>query len=259
MADNTRIDNGTTGDNIATDDVGGVTHQRMKVEFGDDGSATDVSATNLRWSFDPVKGFPWNGYYLFRRPSRRGDEDRICVSRYLTQYRAGEIGAMQVQLGPGVLSSNQQQVFIDDFAPGGAPEVDLDDRASMLYTLPAADIAQCVEATIGFRKTRGHGERVCVDFDREQPGTVPNPFERDGATFCVHQLRRLEATRRPPDGPWWSGRLERRLPWADRSAMRSEHGAGCDRAQRAWRATILTTTPRPILLSRRKLSAHSAG
>jgi hypothetical protein len=46
MSDNTRIDNGTTGDNIATDDVGGVKHQRMKVEFGDDGSATDVSATN---------------------------------------------------------------------------------------------------------------------------------------------------------------------------------------------------------------------
>lgn len=45
MSDKTRIDNGTTGDNIATDDVGGVKHQRMKVEFGDDGSATEVSAT----------------------------------------------------------------------------------------------------------------------------------------------------------------------------------------------------------------------
>jgi hypothetical protein len=46
MADNTTLNPGTAGDVIATDEIGGIKHQRVKVEFGVDGSATDVSATN---------------------------------------------------------------------------------------------------------------------------------------------------------------------------------------------------------------------
>lgn len=46
MADNTRVPVATVGDDIATDDVAGVKHQRVKVEFGADGSATDVSPVN---------------------------------------------------------------------------------------------------------------------------------------------------------------------------------------------------------------------
>ncbi len=42
MADNVQITTGT-GPTVATDDVGGVQHQRVKVEFGADGAATDVS------------------------------------------------------------------------------------------------------------------------------------------------------------------------------------------------------------------------
>ena len=43
IVDNVAITAGS-GTTIATDDVGGVQHQRVKVEFGADGSATDVSA-----------------------------------------------------------------------------------------------------------------------------------------------------------------------------------------------------------------------
>lgn len=46
MADNTTLNAGTGGDVIATDDIGGVKHQRVKVEFGPDGSASDVSTAN---------------------------------------------------------------------------------------------------------------------------------------------------------------------------------------------------------------------
>ncbi len=47
MADNTRINlNQTAGDIIAADEVAGVKHQRVKCEFGIDGSATDVSLVN---------------------------------------------------------------------------------------------------------------------------------------------------------------------------------------------------------------------
>jgi hypothetical protein len=44
VADNTVLNSGSGGDTIASDDIGGVKHQRVKVEFGADGSATDVAA-----------------------------------------------------------------------------------------------------------------------------------------------------------------------------------------------------------------------
>lgn len=46
MADNTTLNAGSGGDTIASDDIAGVKHQRVKIEYGTDGSATDVSDTN---------------------------------------------------------------------------------------------------------------------------------------------------------------------------------------------------------------------
>jgi hypothetical protein len=46
VADNTTLNTGSGGDVIATDDIGGVKHQRVKIEHGDDGSATDVSSAS---------------------------------------------------------------------------------------------------------------------------------------------------------------------------------------------------------------------
>jgi hypothetical protein len=52
MADNTVINAGSGGDTIATDDIGGVKHQLVKVEFGAADSATQVS---------PLAGLPIAG------------------------------------------------------------------------------------------------------------------------------------------------------------------------------------------------------
>ena len=46
MADNTTLNAGSGGNVIATDDISSVHHQMVKVEFGADGSATPVDATN---------------------------------------------------------------------------------------------------------------------------------------------------------------------------------------------------------------------
>jgi hypothetical protein len=43
VADNVVLDAGSGGDTCAADDIGGVKHQRVKIEHGADGSATDVS------------------------------------------------------------------------------------------------------------------------------------------------------------------------------------------------------------------------
>lgn len=46
MADNTTLNPGTGGDTIATDDIAGVKHQLVKLEYGAADSATQVSPTN---------------------------------------------------------------------------------------------------------------------------------------------------------------------------------------------------------------------
>lgn len=46
MADNTLLNVGTGGDTIATDDIGGIKYQRVKVTFGVDGAASDVALAN---------------------------------------------------------------------------------------------------------------------------------------------------------------------------------------------------------------------
>ncbi len=46
MADNTRVEVAGTGDDIATDDIAGIKHQRVKIEYGTDGNATEVSDSN---------------------------------------------------------------------------------------------------------------------------------------------------------------------------------------------------------------------
>ena len=46
MSDNTVLNLGTGGDTIATDDISGVKHQYVKIEYGADNSATPVSLAN---------------------------------------------------------------------------------------------------------------------------------------------------------------------------------------------------------------------
>ncbi len=46
MPDNITLDPGTGGATLAADDIGGVVHQRVKMQFGADGSATDVSTAS---------------------------------------------------------------------------------------------------------------------------------------------------------------------------------------------------------------------
>ena len=46
MADNVTLDPGSGGATLATDDIAGTQHQRVKIQYGTDGSATDVSDTN---------------------------------------------------------------------------------------------------------------------------------------------------------------------------------------------------------------------
>ena len=46
MPDNVTLNSGSGGATLATDDIAGVQHQRVKIQYGADGAATDVSDSN---------------------------------------------------------------------------------------------------------------------------------------------------------------------------------------------------------------------
>ena len=46
-----------------------------------------VNGIHLRWAFKRDLGFPWYGYYLFRRLHRAGEP--LCLSHAITVYRRG--------------------------------------------------------------------------------------------------------------------------------------------------------------------------
>ena len=60
MADNTTLNSGSGGDVIASDDLSGVKYQRVKVNYGEDGYAQDVSPLHPM----PV-GLPWGSQDTF--------------------------------------------------------------------------------------------------------------------------------------------------------------------------------------------------
>src|SRR5215207_1254778 len=74
---------------------------------------------HLRWAFDAAKGFPWYGYYLFRRPATREGPQR-CLNRELKRQRPSLWPSPQLPLGFGELISDQPLVFTNDFPPADA-------------------------------------------------------------------------------------------------------------------------------------------
>lgn len=141
---------------------------------------------HLRWTFDPIKGFPWYGYYLFRRPSRK-EREPVCIRRYLSQYKRGLWSDDHISVGFGNLSSDELLMFTDDFPSAGLVEVDLAHRRYVRYEPPAGEPIRWVEVTVGFRKgnSTGQEDRVCADFRREQPAKVDNTLVRSGASFTA--------------------------------------------------------------------------
>lgn len=142
---------------------------------------------HLRWSFRPAKGFPWYGYYLFRRPARKRQKG-LCISRDLAQYRPGSLGASHLTLGFGHISSDEPLVFTEDFPPSGSIELDLANRSYIRYSPPPGEVIHWAEATIGFRRRdeSGSGKRFCIDFREDDTGQVRNPLTRDEVSLLAH-------------------------------------------------------------------------
>lgn len=79
MADNTTIAAMSGGDVIATDDVGGVKYERVKVNFGADGSATDVA---------PGVGLPVASAYVEASGSASANSTDLVASTDVRAYKS---------------------------------------------------------------------------------------------------------------------------------------------------------------------------
>jgi hypothetical protein len=147
-----------------------------------------VDGIHLRWGFLRELGFPWYGFYLFRRPSRTGTP--LCLSSVTGGLKKGNWPDNKYYTPLGLLSSDANLVFTEDFTPGDRVEFALDGRNSLRFELPAGESASRIELRIGFRSQR------CLDFktlisppappSTKAPSTLKaNPLALQGATFEV--------------------------------------------------------------------------
>jgi hypothetical protein len=88
-----------------------------------------VDGIHLRWAFPRARGFPWYGYYLFRRPHEfRGER---CLERDLAGSAPGSDLGTSFSTALGVLSSGDPIVLTEVVAPAGRPEISLERHSTV--------------------------------------------------------------------------------------------------------------------------------
>jgi hypothetical protein len=113
---------------------------------------------HCRWLFNPERGFPWHGFYLFRRESQ--PRQPRCLSPELRRFRPGPLQSVQLPTTLGSLSSARPLVFTEEFPPTGVVEVDLNQGVLLRFDLPPGESRRG-----GW--TCGSG---CATPDRRRPG-----------------------------------------------------------------------------------------
>ena len=123
MSDNTTYTEGS-GITIATDDIGGIHHQRMKMEQGSDGTAADIAPTS---PMAVRPGHPSTGYLTNAAVNVTGAGDQTLVSATASQttrvFRlflvAAGVTNITIKTGStslsGVIPLTPNQGFVLDF------------------------------------------------------------------------------------------------------------------------------------------------
>ncbi|MFQ5651578.1 MAG: hypothetical protein ACE5IY_16705, partial [bacterium] len=110
-----------------------------------------VDGIHLRWAFKQELGFPWYGFYLFRRLHRAGDP--ICLVAAATNtLPTGKTSDKTLNTPFGYFHSNENLVITNDFPPRRAKEIDLDNRGFLRFALTPDNVARKIEVRIGFRE-----------------------------------------------------------------------------------------------------------
>jgi len=146
---------------------------------------------HLRWGFLRDLGFPWHGFYLYRRPTKAGQP--LCLSKVTGGLKKGDWPENQYYTALGRLSSETNLVLTDEFAPANQVEFELDGRHHLRFDLPPGEFARRVELRIGFRALTclNFGELFNLPVAASQiqptsPGVSrPNPLAVKDVTFEV--------------------------------------------------------------------------
>ncbi len=137
---------------------------------------------HCRWLFAPERGFPWFGFYLFRRESQ--PRQPRCLSLDLRPLRPGTSQSLSLETPLGRLSSAKPLVFTEEFPPTDTVEVDLK-SALLRFDLPAGVQARRIDLRIGLRSAGPATVRTCVDFRTFPAGSGPSPRTEKGAVFTT--------------------------------------------------------------------------
>ncbi|HEX5873356.1 MAG TPA: hypothetical protein VFY60_01830, partial [Pyrinomonadaceae bacterium] len=140
-----------------------------------------TDAIHLRWAFKRELGFPWFGFYLFRRLHQRGNVS--WLSQHTGSLQKGTWTSTRLQTPLGEISSDAKLVLTDDFPPAGPVEFDLDNRGYLRVAFPEA--VRHVETRIGFRLRPGDPPpvRKTVTFTGRNVSRGSNPRTEDGVVF----------------------------------------------------------------------------
>lgn len=102
---------------------------------------------HLRWEFPPERGFPWHGFYLFRRRHHRQDPARIKDE--LQGFSPGPQGTKTITTQLSQISSDVDLFLTDHYPPGapdGKPELNLSGRSYLRIDLGAGSLASELSA-----------------------------------------------------------------------------------------------------------------
>jgi hypothetical protein len=145
-----------------------------------------VKGIHLRFAFAPERGFPWYGYYLFRR-KHRASEPRCLSSKFKQEWKPGPWHNVRADFTGGVFSSDADLVFLDQFPPAGRSEFDLRGRKYLRFELPPGERAREFHVKLGMlgggdpitaetNRALPQPTKKCVDFTELTPGLYPNPY-----------------------------------------------------------------------------------
>jgi hypothetical protein len=138
---------------------------------------------HLRWAFKRELGFPWFGFYLFRRLHDPGTLS--WLSQHTGQLPKGPWSSNSLDTPLGRVVSDKNLMLTDDFAPQGSVEFDLADRSFLDVVFPQAEPVRRIQMRIGFRQRAGDPPptKTTVSFTGRTAGAGPNPRTENGVVF----------------------------------------------------------------------------
>lgn len=103
---------------------------------------------HFRWAFDPARGFPWGGYFLFSR--RHIDPKRTCIATLFDpKWTPGPLGSPTLPLAADTLDSDAPLIITEQFAASGKREFDLRGRDHLRFALGEDRRAREFHVTVG--------------------------------------------------------------------------------------------------------------